>query len=289
MDGKSTLILLVGPPGSGKSTLAKKYIEKNFIYINQDSQGQFHKILFEEAMKSGKNVIVDRMNFDAIQRIRYLSLAKKLGNYHTKIIVLHESYNTCMERMLTRVNHETIKDYTSAKSALDMFFNRYERVEDWEADEVERIWPNNEKIKAACFDLDGTICNIDHRLHYVQNGNKRWDKFFEEIPEDSVNEWCRDILYGVSNLYSIVLCSGRHDTYREVTKQWLQKNKITHDDLFMRHNKDSRRDDIIKEIILDFEILTRYEPVFFIDDRKRVCDMWRRRGFTCLQCSEGNF
>lgn len=44
-----------------------------------------------------------------------------------------------------------------------------------------------------------------------------------------------------------------------------------------------------REIILDFEILTRFTPYLMIDDRKRVVDMWRKRGFVCLQCAEGHF
>lgn len=57
----------------------------------------------------------------------------------------------------------------------------------------------------------------------------------------------------------------------------------------MRPRNDYRRDDIVKEIILDFEILTRYTPIFMIDDRTQVVEMWRRRGFVCLQCAKGNF
>ena len=57
----------------------------------------------------------------------------------------------------------------------------------------------------------------------------------------------------------------------------------------MRPRFDCRKDDIVKEIILEFEILPRYKPHFVLDDRQQVVDMWRKRGLTVLQCDEGNF
>jgi hypothetical protein len=89
--------------------------------------------------------------------------------------------------------------------------------------------------------------------------------------------------------HAIVLCSGRSDNERRPTLDWLQKHEIQYDALYMRNRQDSRRDDIVKEIILDFEILTRYNPYFMIDDRDQVVKMWRKRGFVCLQCAEGDF
>lgn len=57
----------------------------------------------------------------------------------------------------------------------------------------------------------------------------------------------------------------------------------------MRRSGDFRPDYIVKEVILDFEILTRYTPYIIIDDRDQVVKMWRRRGYTCLQCAPGDF
>lgn len=64
---------------------------------------------------------------------------------------------------------------------------------------------------------------------------------------------------------------------------------VTNDELLMRPRNDFRKDDVIKENLLDFEILTKYQPYFIIDDRKQVVDMWRRRNLTVLQCAEGEF
>lgn len=298
-----TCMLLVGPPGSGKSSCAKDYVgdgPNEFVYVNQDSQGPEHMDVFDQAILDGKNVIVDRMNFNKEQRNRYLKIAKDAG-YKTEICVIHESYETCYNRMVKRTNHETIKDEKARRSALHFFFTRYERVSDDEADRVARCWPENYKDsfpKVVICDLDGTLCNIEHRLHHVREGKKDWGKFFQGIPDDVPHEWCVNILKGLASKYKIIYCSGRSEDEREKTEAWFVKHGLTafydgdkmqNVPLYMRKAKDSRKDSIVKEIILDFEILTRYNPVFMIDDRQQVVDMWRSRGYTCLQCAEGNF
>ena len=92
--------------------------------------------------------------------------------------------------------------------------------------------------------------------------------------------------------YQLVFCSGRPDNYEETTRKWLSKwvpkNDISYD-LFMRSRSDRRKDNLIKEIILDFELLPRYNILFTIDDRSQVVQMWRNRGIVCLQCANGEF
>lgn len=292
-----TLTLLVGPPGSGKTSWARSFIRKDalheneVVYVNQDLQGRAHLLRFEEAITANKDIVIDRLNFNKSQRDRYLVPAKEKG-YKTKIIVLHESYKTCLDRCLARQDHETIKDEQSARSALGMFFSKYERVQDNEADQVIRSWPQEEKPLAVVIDLDGTLCNIDHRLHFVKTeGKKDWKGFFDNLLDDKPNQWCRDIVVAMHDMYQIVYASGRPDDHKKKTETWLEENDLDlHDGhLYMRARGDHRQDYITKEVILDFEILTRFTPLFFIDDRAQVVNLWRSRGFVCLACHEGDF
>lgn len=285
--------LLSGPPGSGKSTLALEYEARGYVYINQDAQGkQGHLDLFLAAGKEGKDIIIDRLNFSKEQRDKYLIQAR-IHSYETEIIVLHQPYAECMKRMLSREGHPTIKDLKSATSALNMFMSRYEKPKEGEAHKLTFLYPEGEKTKIGVIDLDGTLCDISHRRHFVQTApgiKKNWAAFFNGIPNDKVNDWCETIINGLRLAgVKIVFCSGRGEDRREVTQKWLNDNGFGGIELYMRNRQDNRQDFVAKEIILDFEILTRYKPSFMIDDRKQVVDLWRSRGFTCLQCDDGNF
>lgn len=285
------IVLLVGPCGSGKSTLAKVYKEQGFEYINQDSQGRQHLDLFDQAVKASKNVIVDRMNFTKGQRSRYLDLAKANG-YTSKIVVLHQSYEVCYERCVNRKDHETIKEENAARSALNMFFSKYERVEDGEADVVNRMWPEGDKPKVVWSDLDGTLCDVSHRRHFVrcEDGQRKdWKGFFDAMVDDTVNESVAQTLAKFATSHKIVLCSGRPDNYKRQTEAWLNKHGIYYNDLFMRSRSDQRQDNVVKEILLDFEVLTRYSIEFCLDDRNQVVKMLRQRGLTVFQVAEGDF
>ena len=303
------LVMVVGPPAAGKTTFSERYVEDGFTYLSQDLLGNkpfslFLQTIFSQFIEKGENVVVELPGFSKSQRSQCLDFAKDNG-YKTTVIVLHQPYSVCLERCLSREGHPTNKDEKRARKTLDMFFAKYERVTNDEADTVIRKWPEGDKPKAVIVDLDGTLCNVEHRRHFVSglNENKKdWDGFFGGIKNDTPNEWCVKLLRAMAIDHKIVYCSGRSDNLREATMDWLIKYdlrpmnyKISEESvkpdfhLYMRPYKDSRKDDVVKEIILDFELLTRFTPLFMIDDRKQVVEMYRSRGFTCLQCDEGNF
>lgn len=293
------LTILCGPPGSGKSTLATDLIENDgdhgaaTEYVNQDSQGKGgHWDIFLRAVSERNHIIVDRMGFNRQQRDKYLAHAR-LNGYRTRILVLHQPYQVCLERIRNRFGkHETIHDEKGARAALGTFFGQYERPQDGEADEIKFIYPEGPKLKAIYSDLDGTLCDVSHRRHYVrpEEGKKKdWASFFREIPNDTVNKPVLAILERFCEDYKIVFCSGRSTNDKKATVEWLDKHVSFPYDLFMRDRSDSRMDAIVKEILLDFEILTRYEIFFCLDDRDQVVKMLRKRGQIVLQVAEGDF
>ncbi len=145
------------------------------------------------------------------------------------------------------------------------------------------------KDRAIIIDIDGTLANINHRRKYVEKNPKEWNKFKAGLPDDDINKWCAILIQHLGIRYEVILCTGRMEDEREATVEWLKKYNIRYSQLFMRAQDDYRADDIVKEEIYENNIEPLYDIIFVIDDRKRVVDMWRKKGLVCLQCAEGNF
>ena len=141
------------------------------------------------------------------------------------------------------------------------------------------------KTKAIIVDIDGTLADHSHRLHYVQGEKKQWDLFFDDMSNDSINEWCHELINSLkSSGYQILLVSGRPRDYEETTVAWLKKYKVEYDDLFCRKAGDYRSDSIVKKEIYQENISEKYEILFVVDDRFSVIKMWRELGLICLDC-----
>lgn len=145
-------------------------------------------------------------------------------------------------------------------------------------------------------DLDGTLANCEHRVHYVRDKPKNWDMFYAGIRKDEINIpviFTLDafLFNKVMAPFSVIFCSGRPERCREDTEWWLQEVcEFDHTEytLYMRKDGDFREDYIIKQEILDTYI-DKERVLFVLDDRQQVVDMWRRNGLACFQVAEGNF
>lgn len=283
---------------------------EDLVRISQDDQGkEGHMQIFDQALIKGQDIIIDRMNFNKPQRERYLGPARFAG-YNTRIVVLHVPKDICLERCNNRKDHPTIKDSKDASQAVDFFFKNYERVSDDEANEVMRLgWVDKFAPECIYSDIDGTIANIEHRIRYIrpviedkeprlegiseepQKFKKDWKAFFEKMALDKVDVVCKSILDSFCSIYPIVYATGRPDNYKQETETWLEENGVRYPGslLFMRARNDMRKDDVIKEIILEFEIKTRYNILFALDDRDCVVGMLRRHGVKVLQVEKGDF
>jgi predicted kinase len=140
--------------------------------------------------------------------------------------------------------------------------------------------------RCVIFDIDGTLADCTHRLHFVKHGKRDWDGFFAAMGADGVIEPVRELLWAVARGdLPIVICTGRPEKYRGVTQNWLGRNGIGYDLLYMRPDGDFRADHIVKKQILDGMRADGFDPFLVIDDRQSVVDMWRENGLVCLQAA----
>lgn len=140
-----------------------------------------------------------------------------------------------------------------------------------------------EKKNIIVIDIDGTMADINHRLHLIKCDKPNYDEFFNECQNDLVNEWCRSI----SNTFlaagfTVFLVSARPKRVEPRTRNWLNQNGVLYTELFcLREDTDSTQDHLLKS---EWLVPWKDRVLFVVDDRQRVVDMWRKEGLTCLQC-----
>lgn len=143
---------------------------------------------------------------------------------------------------------------------------------------------------AVIIDLDGTLCDTDHRKHFMEGSPKNWPAFYDGLVNDLPNTWCAALYDSlIKNKVHVIWVTGRPSNYRTLTEQWLDQWGFQRPYLYMRREGDFRKDSIVKvELYREF-IEHNFNVLFCVDDRMQVVDAWREINLTCLQCAEGNF
>lgn len=146
------------------------------------------------------------------------------------------------------------------------------------------------------FDLDGTLADCTHRLHYIQRDrkDKDWDAFNAACGDDEPIPATTDLFnaLGIAGA-DAEIWTGRSESARNLTRVWLGRKAGIYVQpivLRMRPIGDYRPDDELKEEWLramPTQDRARLAGVF--EDRRRVVDMWRRNGIFCFQVAEGDF
>jgi predicted kinase len=168
------------------------------------------------------------------------------------------------------------------------------------------------KPKVILCDIDGTLAHMTEkgRLRFGKQAPYAW----AYVGEDELDEAVRDVLvryhdtivvyhdgivdrprgglpsgWGHPDQVKVILFSGRDSVCRPETEQWLEDNGVPYHELYMRPEKDSRKDNIIKLELFNEHIRDNYDVLFVLDDRNQVVEMWRELGVQCFQVAAGDF
>lgn len=143
------------------------------------------------------------------------------------------------------------------------------------------------------FDIDGTLANIEHRLHHIEGEKKNWDAFNDAMLGDRLNKHVAAVYYamcgvGAQSQHPSIFVTGRPETHLLHTKHWLHEHSLHPNYLYMRPKGDYRSDYIVKKEIYDKYICGA--PILFVmDDRQQVVDMWRSLKLKCFQVQKGDY
>lgn len=148
---------------------------------------------------------------------------------------------------------------------------------------IAHLEPN--KRKAIIVDLDGTLANCSHRLHFINrsDGQKDWDSFYKHLVYDKRINRVADLVEQLADIYDtdILIVTGRPSHTKDDTQDWLFINYervIDHYELFMREDGDHRPDYVVKKEIYEKYIRDNYDVVAVLEDRTQVVKMWRNKG-----------
>ena len=143
------------------------------------------------------------------------------------------------------------------------------------------------KSSVCIFDIDGTLANCDHRLHYVKNKPKNWDAFYSECMSDHVIWPVAEMLELFRKNYLIYIVTGRPERNRDLTELWLNNNKIYFDKLIMRGDRDFRKSPDYKSSVCD-TIEAEGNKIFLaVEDREDCINIFINRGIYTFNVSNG--
>jgi predicted kinase len=280
---KNTVFVTVGLPASGKSTWARETWESNpdrFKLVSRDELRSMldskkwseknekfvekvRDFIILQGIADGKDVIVHDTNFGKnVDEIRALVAGKAdVSVVDFTDVPLQECIDRDRKRGEKSVGEKVIK----------RFYNQFLKVTpekpDFIADAPDII---------IC-DLDGTLALMNGRGPYDPTGYEN----------DILNMPVAHVLHSVRA--EVIFVSGRKDTYREQTQNWLNSKGFGGRPLFMRKGDDDRNDAIVKKEIYEAEIKGKYNVLFCLDDRNRVVQGWRDLGLTVFQVADGDF
>lgn len=146
--------------------------------------------------------------------------------------------------------------------------------------------------KVVVVDIDGTVANSEHRLHFIKGEKKAWDAFHDAAGDDEPIDEVIQLVRALSLAgYEIAFVTARVERTRKQTEKWVFNNVLPYyfHKVYMRADGDFRPDYQIKEEILFRELGGPENVLLVLDDRTQVVEMWRRHGIRTLQVAEGNY
>lgn len=279
-----------GLPGSGKTTLAMEIVQKegNVVRIgrdqlrdmlhfgkwtgrNEDVTRKVQTAVAKSIVEQGLNVLVDDTNIQD-GRIAFWKQFAKDNSLEIRWVRMDATLEECIERDASR-DKPVGRDVIVAMAL------------------QAGLYPKPQKGFVLC-DIDGTLADIKHRLHFVQQEKKDWKGFFSHMMSDTPRVEVVDMLLNYEQEgYEIVFVSARPDDYRAFTEDWIENKAFNgyriHKTLLMRRAGDKRPDTEVKQGIYDMYFKGKYPILTVIDDRPVVIEMWRANGLQVIDVGDG--
>lgn len=133
------------------------------------------------------------------------------------------------------------------------------------------------KPKAVIFDVDGTLCDVTGIRYLLDGETRNFHAFHVESTGCPTHPHVAALTHALKPEIKRLVVTARKWRYYTHTLWWMLLNNVKFDAIYMRGDKDDRKDAIVKQEILD-NINKYYDVVFAIDDNPNVIEVWKRNG-----------
>lgn len=303
----TNLVLTRGIPSSGKSTWARAWVAEDPVGRVRVNRDDLRYLMFERYVLPGTledavteaqtsavtallrahwDVVVDDTNLSARTVRNWYAVA-----YDTGADVLFQDFEVDVEECVRR---NAAREKAVSEDVIRRFATRYLKkgklpqppAPSFPA--VPRPYvPNVEKPRAWLFDIDGTLAQMGDRSPY------EWHRVGDDTPREAVVRAMKLVAHADlgddNHPDAIIVMSGRDESCRAQTEEWLRRYAPHFDHLFMRPAGDMRKDSIIKAELFDRHVRDHFWVQGVYDDRDQVVRMWRAMGLDCFQVAPGGF
>lgn len=297
----STLVITRGLPASGKTTWARAWVAEDPAQRARINRDDFRAMLYatpdyswpqEQAvteasrnavralLAGGRDVVADDMNLRS-KYVREWARFAAANGADLEVVGFPISFEDSVAR-------DAARPHPVGEAAIRRMVEKYTRngqlqpIPDEVMAEAEPglYEPAEGSIPAVIVDIDGTLA-----LH---NGRSPYDlsRCSDDLPNRGV---IAAVQAAAADGLQVIYCSGREDSARDVTAEWITRHVGVSGPLYMRAADDKRKDAVVKRELFDTHIRDRFDVLYVLDDRQQVVDMWRALGLTVFQVAKGDF
>jgi hypothetical protein len=134
------------------------------------------------------------------------------------------------------------------------------------------------------FDLDGTLANVEHRLHLIDGTFQGWHRYNCACIDDTLYSNVAEVAKALNIagcLFWVV--TGRAIEMEAATRWWFHAYCLVPDRIIMRPIADERPNAELKRSWLQDGTIPRARVLCVFDDDPSAVTMWRAEGLTCFQ------
>src|ERR1700676_754599 len=129
------------------------------------------------------------------------------------------------------------------------------------------------------FDVDNTLANMDHRLHYMEREHVDWDEFEDEAVYDAPIIPTIVAAQAYKAMGKQVWCwTGRRERIRSLTEVWLRINGVPFEQLLMKPMDEETPTELLKLRWLQHGPVPSDRVICAYDDDPTVVKVLREKG-----------